>query len=59
MWKPAAQISTGAPKLENVAFVSSIVEAATVIACSERAGEKLLASLLLFPAATTTVTPLL
>jgi len=58
-FKPGAQISTGAPQLEKSAFTSAIVEAATVIACLTRAGEKLLASWLLFPAATATVTPLL
>jgi len=57
--KPGAKMSTGAPKLEKLAFVSLKVEAATVIASSTRAGEVLLESLLSFPAATTTVTPLL
>ena len=58
-FKPGAQISTMAPKLENVAFASWIVEAPTVIACLTRAGEVPFASLLSFPAATTMVTPLL
>ena len=57
-FKPAAKISTGAPKLENWALESWIVEAATVIASLTRAGEVFFASLLSFPAATTTVTPL-
>lgn len=57
-FKPGAKISTGAPKSENVALLSAMVEAATVIASLTRAGELLLQSWLSFPAATTTVTPL-
>ena len=56
-FNPGAQTSTGAPKLEKVALTSAMVEAATVSACLTRAGEYLLASSLLFPAATAMVTP--
>ena len=56
---PAAQISTEGPQLENGAFISPKVEAATVIASLTRAGEVLPASRLSPPEGTTTVTPLL
>ena len=58
-FKPGAKISTGAPKLEKTALASLIVEAPTVITSLTRAGEVFFESLLSFPAATTTVTPLL
>ena len=50
-------MSTTAPKLENPALASAIVVAPTVITEGVLAGEVLAASTLLFPAATTVVTP--
>lgn len=55
--RPGAQTSTPVPKFEKEAFVSSMVEAATVMACLTRAGEEFLTSSFSFPAATTTGTP--
>ena len=55
---PGAWISTQGPKLENEDFASALVVAPTVIAEGARAGDLVHASLLSFPAATTTVIPL-
>ena len=44
MSTPGANTSTGAPKLEKSAIVSSKVDAPTVMASLTRAGEVLLAS---------------
>jgi hypothetical protein len=52
MPRPGAKTSTILPKLENDARVSVIVDAPTVTAEGERAGEVLAASTLPFPAAT-------
>lgn len=49
---PGAKISTIAPKLENEALASAMVEAPTVIALGARAGEVFAASTFEFPAAT-------
>ena len=54
---PGANTSTAGPKLENEARASSIVVAPTVMAEGARAGLVLEASLLSFPAATTTWMP--
>ena len=56
---PGANTSTTDPKLENEARSSRIVLAPTVMTSSTRAGDLYVASPLLFPAATTTWTPLL
>ena len=56
---PGANRSTTEPKFENQAIESLISEAPTVKAAATCAGEKLPASLLLFPAATATLTPVL
>ena len=57
MCDPGAKISMGAPWLEKDDLTSLKEEAPTVMTSATRAGEMLLASVLLFPAATTTVTP--
>lgn len=57
MSTPGAVMSTHGPKLEKVASVSLMFEAATVIAADAEAGDVKQASACSLPAATTTVTP--
>src|ERR1051325_186298 len=56
---PGAKRSTTDPKLENQAIESLMSDAPTVSAAATWAGEVLPASVLLFPAATANVTPVL
>lgn len=55
--EPGAKISTHDPKFEKELLTSFLVVAPTVIACGDPAGDCVQASVLEFPAATTTVTP--